>query len=408
MVGAGVAGLTAARTLADRGAEVTVLEAGPGVGGRVQAVRLGDGAVDAGAAHVWTFYARTRSWLGRLGLEGDLRPVRAGGPSAGPALGDLGGILSCGWDVARWWRRLALAYPELAGPLDSESIADYAGRKLRADFVERMLRPNFEWNAFCGLDEMSRVLLLQSGRLFLGARPRLLSGGLGRLPAALAAGLELLQGPEGEVVDLVGSGRGVTVRRRQGRDLGFDGAVVATLPAQAVRILPWLADADRVVLSSVRHSTLARAWWDLPLREGDPEWLLRQRLGSPRLVLAGRSGKWLRVTVAAYGDGAGAIGDGPAALERLRALAVELWPELARREPVAQAQVSWERAVTIFAPGHFQGLARLGPAPLRGRVALAGDYLVSPTLEGAVISGERAAERILSLPILSPVRSESA
>jgi predicted NAD/FAD-dependent oxidoreductase len=40
-------------------------------------------------------------------------------------------------------------------------------------------------------------------------------------------------------------------------------------------------------------------------------------------------------------------------------------------------------------------------------VALAGDYLVSPTLEGAVISGERAAERILSLPILSPVRSES-
>jgi monoamine oxidase len=63
--------------------------------------------------------------------------------------------------------------------------------------------------------------------------------------------------------------------------------------------------------------------------------------------------------------------------------------------------------VTIFALRPFRELARLGPAPLRGRVALAGDYLVSPTLDGAVISGERAAERILSLPILNSVRSAS-
>jgi flavin-dependent dehydrogenase len=127
-----MAGLTAARTLADRGAAATVLEASPRIGGRVRDVRLGD----------------------------------------------------------------------------TESITDYTGRKLGPVFIEWVLRANFEWNVFCSLEEMSRVLLLQSGRLFLGARPKQLSIGLKRLPAALAAGLELFQGRQVEVLELRESGAG--------------------------------------------------------------------------------------------------------------------------------------------------------------------------------------------------------
>lgn len=55
VVGAGLAGLTAASGLAERGVEVTVLEARERVGGRTHGLRVSPtGWVDAGAAYLAT------------------------------------------------------------------------------------------------------------------------------------------------------------------------------------------------------------------------------------------------------------------------------------------------------------------------------------------------------------------
>ncbi len=59
----------------------------------------------------------------------------------------------------------------------------------------------------------------------------------------------------------------------------------------------------------------------------------------------------------------------------------------------------WEHGWTVFRPGMLQHLAALhrpGAIEAEPRLALAGDYLVAPNVEGAVVSGLRAAERILS------------
>jgi protoporphyrinogen oxidase len=53
---------------------------------------------------------------------------------------------------------------------------------------------------------------------------------------------------------------------------------------------------------------------------------------------------------------------------------------------------------TQFWPGYIGHLRRFEADALHRRIALAGDYLVAPTVEGAVLSGERAAERVLRLP----------
>lgn len=63
VVGAGVAGLVAARRLADGGAAVTVLEAGPAPGGRVVTRQVGQARMDAGAQ---TFTARRAPFVGLL------------------------------------------------------------------------------------------------------------------------------------------------------------------------------------------------------------------------------------------------------------------------------------------------------------------------------------------------------
>jgi oxygen-dependent protoporphyrinogen oxidase len=58
----------------------------------------------------------------------------------------------------------------------------------------------------------------------------------------------------------------------------------------------------------------------------------------------------------------------------------------------------WEHGWTVFRPGMLQHLATLhrpGAVEADARLALAGDYLVAPNVEGAVVSGLRAAERIL-------------
>jgi oxygen-dependent protoporphyrinogen oxidase len=55
----------------------------------------------------------------------------------------------------------------------------------------------------------------------------------------------------------------------------------------------------------------------------------------------------------------------------------------------------YEHGYTIFAPGYLRHLAQFDAAWLPPRVSLAGDYMLAPSVEGAVRSGERAAQRAL-------------
>ncbi|SLN68010.1 Putrescine oxidase [Roseovarius gaetbuli] len=71
VIGAGIAGLTAALCLQEGGARVVVLEGSAGIGGRVQALRDGDGAVlgDLGPTWVWPRWQPVVArWMDRLAL----------------------------------------------------------------------------------------------------------------------------------------------------------------------------------------------------------------------------------------------------------------------------------------------------------------------------------------------------
>lgn len=397
VVGAGISGLVAARVLADAGCEVVVVEKQPRLGGRVLGVDLGGEIVDAGASHVWSFYRTTRIWLNRLGLGAQLVAVPAGRLAI--TAGDLPGILGSAALVARHWGRLDYTHPEKAAPLDSNSIAGYAGRHLSPRFTEVAIRPAFEWNAFCELEDLSQALLLQSGRLFLGARPQVLRGGLQRLAWGLARGLTVRLGKAGEAVLVASHGDGVTVTMATGDPLEAAAAVISTEPGAAAALIGGRG-ARTTFLRGVRHSEVARGWWDFPAHPQDPAVGVVPGPRGSGAVLAGRTARGrLRVAVALYRSGDGQLG-GRRLEASLRERGLALDPRLLARQPTAFASHVWPRAVTIFGPGHFRLLAGRSPEEPGQRVWLAGDYLVSPTIEGAVLSGQSAASGILRSHIL--------
>ena len=67
MVGAGLAGLAAARTLTDHGCDVTVLEARQRLGGRVWSVALENGEIaELGAEWIMPGDAEVEAWADRV------------------------------------------------------------------------------------------------------------------------------------------------------------------------------------------------------------------------------------------------------------------------------------------------------------------------------------------------------
>jgi len=410
VVGAGVAGLVAATVVRDLGREVVVLEAGR-VGGRCLSVPLGGPAgpvVELGAGHCYPFYRRTRAWLDRLGLGGQLRAPTA--PAARwPLRGrELGGLVLCAADVLSSLPRLRLAEPERLAPLDTESIAAYARRRLGERFLRDAVRPAFEWNAFSPAESMSRALMLLAGRLVWRARPLRLSGGLGQLPRRLAAALPVVVGPAGRAVAVrAAASGGAEVLCADGSRWRGAALILAAPAGETLRLLgPSLPAAGelRRLLREVAHSRLVRLVCEVP-GPGAAGWRWDDG-GGPLLVAAGggdgrrlvAAAAWAELADHVLGPGAEAGPLPPPAQERL---AVLLHARTAGRlDPgTAAAGLSWgwPQAVTLFAPGHYRRLAasldeRRRLAAGRGvmPVVLAGDYLVNPTIEGAVVSGERA------------------
>ncbi|MFF1545123.1 flavin monoamine oxidase family protein [Streptomyces sp. NPDC058291] len=261
VVGAGLAGLTAATDLAGRGVDVQVLEARDRVGGRTHGIEVAPGAwADAGAAYLGERHTDLLALMARRDLktvptvmEGDSRFDVSGSegadsvpgrfpPLSGVALGELFDLLD---EVTRTVRTDAPWLTPDAGRLDAMTAAEWADAHLRHP-DSRLFFPLFlgEMMAAAPADvsvlHMAFYLSSGGGLRYLnafagGAQEWRVDGGAHRLSEALAAELGDRVRLSEPVTAVEQDDSGVTVRSAGGVTRA-DAVIVALPPVLADRI----------------------------------------------------------------------------------------------------------------------------------------------------------------------------
>ncbi|GAA0451277.1 NAD(P)/FAD-dependent oxidoreductase [Streptomyces olivaceiscleroticus] len=430
VIGGGIAGLTAAWRLQQRGVTVRVFEREPQVGGRMCTITQGGFRIETGASILGTNYTGMLDLIKELGISeqwgpatavcgflhnGRLHRVRAASKVdflRTPIIGvrsklALARVLP---DLIRHRRCLDWDTMEHNADLDRLSVTEYSQRHLTREIHDRLCEPLFGGSVVLG----DPTQLAAADMFFYAAKllvPHFNSPhGVGLLPQTLADRLPVTL--DATVTDVHTTDRGITLSwTHHGRpqpDAHADAAILA-LPAPHVPgLLAELPSEDAAYLRSVPYSRGLITTFGLshPPKETSPT-IFTTRDAHPEIAgielhhnkLPGRvDGDRGLITVHPRKDFTEGWWDeeDTAIAERLLQAASTILPGV--RDAVLTHHVSRrDPALVVRPPG---GYAQLRAFNTRRRTAdpriqLAGDYFGPSSTYGALRSGEHAATRLL-------------
>ena len=403
VVGAGLAGLACARSLAGHGLDVSVLEAADAVGGRVRTDRVDGFTLDRGFQVLNTAYPELprmvdldalelRAFDSSVAISIDGRRVPVGNPlqkpsSAATALGlpvgGLGGKAAFGL-----YAGLCVTLP--AGSLkrreDVSAAEAWRRANIPADVVNAVLRPFFSGVLLEQEMSTSRRFTDLMMRMFARGRSTVPAGGMQRLPEQLAAGLPAGTVRLGTRVSSVAPARVHT----EERSYAARAVVVAADPWTASRLLPdGVAPPQSRGVTTVYHAAP-------PFPEASSTLLLDSDRSPVANSIAlscaapeyAPPGQVLVSTSMVHGSAPDDL-DGPAvrgALARLHGTDTSRWERVATYE--------LPRALPAMrAPHPMRRPVRLTDGD--DRIYVAGDHRDTSSIQGALVSGRRAAAAVL-------------
>jgi oxygen-dependent protoporphyrinogen oxidase len=433
VIGGGPAGVCAALQLVRAGACVVLFEAGPRIGGRTRTELVDGYAIDTATQLFGTLYRRVDMMLREVGArdllvqapgrdalwrKGRAHEVVYGSPTSMLASGALPTMLKLrlGAQYLPFLqsRGSALDLDALeraadAG-LDAESATAWGERELGRDFVDLLVHPLLSTLYGSEAHETSAGFYHALSKQGLTLQVQAMRGGAGGFCDAVwlavqQGGGELRAGTRVRSVARADagvelSGDGWTER--------FDAAVVA-VPAPAARALvgdALPAAAEWLARVQVRPTATVALLLDRPV-PGRFFGLSFPR-GETRVVAAACAEENKGAGVVPEGRGLLVVFPTPAAGTALAGASPDdalrqVLPELSHALPgigrtIRDVRVyPWEHGWTVFYPGYLAHLraARDGALESGAPIALAGDYLYAPNVEGAVAAGLGAAERVL-------------
>ena len=432
VIGAGLAGLTAAFRLQQAGWTVEVLEAEPEVGGRTRSVSADGFLVDTGASALAASYSAYLNLAAEVGLREEI-------VAASPWVGIMrdgrvhpmsmeriarSGLTTrlLSWpaklralrlvpDLVRARRKGLLDYADMrkAAPIDTETALEYSLRVLGPEVHAYVCEPIVRTMLISDTDAISKVELFSGITNIFATRIQALLGGQGRLARSLAERLDVTV--DAPVEGLREDGDGVEVEFRHGGSTHrrhHDAAVVATpLPAAAAicpdrdRVLAPLAAtldytaAITVAIGTRTHPTSPAMLIQYPSSEdAEVALMFLDHNKAPDRAPAGHGlfgFDWEAGASAAWMDASD-----EAIVDRTLLTLRRTFPEL-RDEPVFTSVTRWHRALPRTGVGAYRAIgAFTASLEVADRIQFASDYMSAAGQNTAVQFGNRAARNLLA------------
>lgn len=425
IVGAGPAGLAAARWLQKRGVEPVVLEAEAEVGGRTRTLHVNNVLVNNGASFFATFYSETIRLAEEMGLKlipPLLYPGRDGQAHqlATPSgllphrLGTLKGLFEFPMMSFRskvraisvlsgqvLGRKFHIADTESMARLDCESAEEWGRRRFGDEGYEYLVRVALEPYFYFGADQSSCAFTRALLRHAVHWGPLIPTGGVGKFCAHLARGLDVRCGAPVREVRREGGG---FVVAHEGGEVRGETVILATPADKTLAITAPLGPEDREDLGRVRYIPCVRAI------------LGYERESAPRIPYITPAGPGRHPLMSLSTLTSWEAGRVPEGFEVVW-VSASGWRsvELADREPdeiidglrrdcadigVELPAPAWSRVIinrqgmVLPETGHFRRMSAFLSRERSG-IFFAGDWLTGSTVEGAIRSGQGAARAVL-------------
>jgi protoporphyrinogen oxidase len=380
VIGAGLAGMSAAITLQESGADVAVLEAADRAGGRVATDKIDGFTLDRGFQLINANYSEIRkgNYLKGVAFEVAPRTVGVAGTDGIIRLGDprsalvsifsskTGSILG----KANFLKYLATR------PRQNESVEDHLLRAGTSDLYQKVLKPFLQGVFLADPSQVSAVIGREIIASFINGKSGIPSKGVGEFASRMADQIKDLRfNTQVEEIDSKG------VVTNQGR-ISAAGVILATDLTTAGQLLG-AKEIGRLARSTTwYHSTLLSP-------TDNAELIVDSQARGPvvnSIVISNLSSAYApngQHLISSTTIKHSSESEVRRHLTQMWGVSTEEWRFLAKYEI--------NSALPLFEPGFKKRQA----VKIEKSIYCAGDYLESPSQNGALLSGRRAAERLL-------------
>jgi len=245
IIGAGMAGLTAAHFLKEAGVETVVVEQDTRPGGRMMSIRKDDDIIDVGAQFIHTNYGMTLELVKKFDLESDLAEMKTSDmimrhgrahvvPWGGiriPAISLWSQLKAARLLFPIIMRRKGMSldgWPHLLD-LDKLEITAYARLKLNEEALQYMVRPLTLTYSMSEPEGISVAHFLRSLYMYVTTGAHCFKSGNDALPKALARDMDIRYGNAVKRIMADSKGKVSGVQTSSGEIEGS--AVISTVPS---------------------------------------------------------------------------------------------------------------------------------------------------------------------------------